>query len=100
MLVATPHTLSEGVSLHHTTTHQIHLDRTFNAGLLLQALDRTHRLGLPASAYCTATYLMSSLRDGGGTVDAVVAGRLDQKMATMAQVLNDPDAPTARPSRE
>jgi len=24
VLVATPHTLSEGVSLHHTTTHQIH----------------------------------------------------------------------------
>lgn len=94
VLVATPHTLSEGVSLHHATTHQIHLDRTFNAGLLLQALDRTHRLGLPADAQCTATYLMSSLRDGGDTIDAVVAGRLDQKMAAMARALNDP---TLRP---
>jgi len=94
VLVATPHTLSEGVSLHHTTTHQIHLDRTFNAGLLLQALDRTHRLGLPADAECTATYLMSCLRDGGDTIDSVVAGRLDQKMAAMAQALNDP---TLRP---
>lgn len=94
VLVATPHTLSEGVSLHHTTTHQIHIDRTFNAGLLLQAVDRTHRLGLSADAQCTATYLMSSLRDGGDTIDAVVARRLDHKMAAMAQALNDP---TLRP---
>ena len=90
MLIATPHTLSEGVSLHHTTTHQIHLDRTFNAGMFLQSLDRTHRLGLPPEADCTATYLIAERSDGADTIDAIVASRLNTKIAAMGQVLNDP----------
>jgi hypothetical protein len=89
VLLATPHTLSEGVSLHQTTTHQIHVDRTFNAGLLLQAIDRTHRLGLPPDADCTATYLMAARRDGGESIDDVVHRRLDTKIAAMANTLND-----------
>jgi hypothetical protein len=89
VLIATPHTLSEGVSLHQTATHQIHLDRTFNAGLLLQALDRTHRLGLPRDADCSATYLVAARRDGGDTIDDVVQRRLDAKVLGMANVLND-----------
>ncbi|MGY1786667.1 SNF2-related protein [Geodermatophilus sp. SYSU D00698] len=89
VLLATPHTLSEGVSLHHTTTHQIHVDRTFNAGMLLQSLDRTHRLGLSADADCTVTYLMAARRDGGDTIDDVVDSRLGAKVLDMARRLND-----------
>jgi superfamily II DNA or RNA helicase len=89
VLVATPHTLSEGVSLHHTTTHQIHLDRTFNAGMLLQSLDRTHRLGLAPDADCTVTYLVAARRDGSETIDDIAARRLDAKVLDMASKLND-----------
>ncbi|SON60150.1 hypothetical protein MSIMFI_01644 [Mycobacterium simulans] len=89
VLVATPHTLSEGVSLHHTATHQIHVDRTFNAGMLLQAIDRTHRLGLPMDADCTVTYLMAARRDGSDTIDDVADRRLDAKILDMARKLND-----------
>lgn len=89
VLVATPHTLSEGVSLHHTTTHQIHLDRTFNAGMLLQSLDRTHRLGLPPNANCTVVYLAAARRDGSETIDDVAARRLNAKVLNMARKLND-----------
>ena len=84
MLVATLTALSEGVSLHHTTTHQIHLDRTFNAGLLLQAIDRTQRLGLPRDANCTATYLMAARRDVSDTIDNIAHRRLDTKVLDMA----------------
>jgi hypothetical protein len=89
VLVATPHTLSEGVSLHHTTTHQIHLDRTFNAGMLLQAIDRTHRLGLPMDADCTVTYLMAARRDGSDTIDDIANRCLETKVLDMAHKLND-----------
>jgi hypothetical protein len=89
VLVATPHTLSEGVSLHHTTTHQLHIDRGFNAGMYLQSLDRTHRLGLPANADCSVTYLMALRRDGTDTIDQVVDQRLDAKVLDMARKLND-----------
>jgi len=87
--VATPHTLSEGVSLHSATTPQIHLDRTFNAGMLLQSLDRTHRLGLLPNADCTVTYLVAARRDGSDTIDDVTARRLDVKVLEMARKLND-----------
>lgn len=89
VLIATPHTLSEGVSLHYTTTHQLHVDRGFNAGMYLQALDRTHRLGLPPNADCTVTYLMALRRDGADTIDQVVDQRLDAKILDMARKLND-----------
>lgn len=90
VLIATPHTLSEGISLHHTTTHQIHLDRTYNAGMFLQSLDRTHRLGLRADADCTATYLMAERTNGSDTIDHVVARRLESKITAMGRVLDDP----------
>jgi len=90
VLVATPHTLSEGVSLHHTTTHQIHLDRTFNAGMFLQSLDRTHRLGLASDAECTATYLIAQRYDGSETIDGLVARRLETKITAMSTALDDP----------
>ena len=89
VLLATPHTLSEGVSLHFTTTHQLHVDRSFNAGMYLQSLDRTHRLGLPPNANCTLTYLMALRRDGTETIDHVVDQRLDAKVLDMAHKLND-----------
>lgn len=90
VLVATPHTLAEGISLHRTTTHQIHLDRPFNAGMFLQSLDRTHRLGLPADTLCTATFLHAVRSDGSDTVDEVVGRCLDRKVKAMARILNDP----------
>ena len=89
VLLATPHTLSEGVSLHFATTHQLHVDRGFNAGMYAQSLDRTHRLGLPPNADCTLTYLMAMRRNGGETIDHVVAQRLDAKLLDMARKLND-----------
>jgi hypothetical protein len=91
VLIATPHTLGEGISLHTTTTHQIHIDRPFNAGMFLQSLDRTHRLGLPPTASCTATYYTAMRTDGSATIDDVVASRLDVKVQAMALVLDDPN---------
>ena len=91
VLIATPHTLSEGVSLHHTTTHQLHVDRPYNAAMFLQSLDRTHRLGLPADADCSVTYLCASRLDGDRTIDWDVADALHDKVTTMGAVLDDPD---------
>ena len=91
VLLATPHTLGEGVSLHQTSTHQIHIDRTFNAGLYLQSLDRTHRLGLPTDADCSATFLVSEYADGQETIDGVVERRLAAKVRAMSEILNDRD---------
>ncbi len=86
VLIATPQTLGEGLSLHRTCQHQVHIDRTYNAGIFLQSLDRTHRLGLDANAECTVTLLVTE-----GTIDERVEARLANKVAAMAAMLDDPD---------
>lgn len=86
VLLATPQTLGEGVSLHMTCQYQVHVDRTYNAGVFLQALDRTHRLGLPDDADCTVTLLVAER-----TIDERVEARLAAKVAAMSAMLDDPD---------
>jgi superfamily II DNA or RNA helicase len=86
VLIATPQTLGEGVSLHQACQHQVHVDRTYNAGVFLQALDRTHRLGLPPDAACTVTLLVTE-----ASIDERVEARLARKVAAMSAMLDDPD---------
>ena len=86
LLLATPQTLGEGVSLHETCTRQIFVDRTYNAGIYLQALDRTHRLGMDPAARPSAKFLVSE-----GTIDLAVAARLEAKVRTMSRLLDDAD---------
>ncbi|MGW9497452.1 SNF2-related protein [Streptomyces prasinus] len=83
-LIATPQTLGEGVSLHHTATDQVHVDRGYSAGTWLQAIDRTHRLGLPPHSRPTCTVLIAE-----DTIDERVAATLNAKVAALASALND-----------
>ncbi len=64
---------------------QIHVDRTFNAGLYLQALDRTHRVGMPEGTRARVTVLVAS-----DTIDEDVHSALKAKLTAMDGVLNDP----------
>jgi SNF2 family DNA or RNA helicase len=86
VLLATPQTLGEGISLHHECQHQVHVDRTYNAGVFLQSLDRTHRLGLDPNTTCRATLLVAE-----GTIDERIEARLSAKVAAMSAMLDDPD---------
>ncbi|PZE28375.1 DEAD/DEAH box helicase [Curtobacterium sp. MCLR17_042] len=85
VLIATPQTLGEGISLHQVCQAQIHVDRSFNAGLYLQALDRTHRVGMPAGTSAEVTLLVAD-----GTIDEAVDMALREKMRAMDAVLADP----------
>ncbi|MGW4441046.1 SNF2-related protein [Streptomyces sp. NPDC004596] len=83
-LIATPQTLGEGVSLHHTAIDQVHVDRGYSAGTWLQAIDRTHRLGLPPGSRPTCTVLIAE-----DTIDERVTAALNAKVAALAIALND-----------
>jgi SNF2 family DNA or RNA helicase len=85
VLIATPQTLGEGVSLHKVCQSQLHIDRTFNAGLYLQSLDRTHRVGMPEGTHAHVTVLVAR-----GTIDERIDTALRDKLTAMDQVLNDP----------
>lgn len=85
VLVATPQTLGEGVSLHRVSQSQVHLDRLFNAGLYLQALDRTHRVGMPEGTSAEVTLLVARR-----TIDEHVDASLRRKLNQMEAALRDP----------
>lgn len=84
VLLTNPQTLGEGISLHKECHDAIFLDRSYNAGLYLQALDRIHRLGL-ASDQETNIYLLQS----AGTIDERVSRRLTQKIERLAAYMDD-----------
>ncbi len=85
VLIATPQTLGEGVSLHHVCQSQVHVDRTFNAGLFLQSLDRTHRVGMPPGTTAKVTLLVA-----GDTIDEAIHAALNRKLIDMEEKLRDP----------
>lgn len=85
VLIATPQTLGEGVSLHRACQSQVHVDRTFNAGLYLQSLDRTHRVGMPPGTTAKTTLLVAA-----DTIDEAIHASLNRKLTDMDSKLRDP----------
>jgi hypothetical protein len=84
VLLTNPQTLGEGISLHHECHEAIYVDRTYNAALYLQSLDRIHRLGLSADQV-TKIFILSSK----GTIDFRVGQRLNAKIERLSDVMND-----------
>lgn len=84
VLLSNPQTLGEGVSLHQVCHNEIFVDRSYNAGLYLQAVDRIHRLGLAPNQKTTIEILVSK-----GTIDERVANRLETKVKALSNFLQD-----------
>ena len=84
VLVATIPSVGESVSLHRVCHKAIYVDRTFNCGLVMQSMDRIHRIGLTPDVNVQYLVLQTP-----GTIDAVVNARLDSKMVAMHRLLND-----------
>ncbi|MFE6700733.1 DEAD/DEAH box helicase [Streptomyces sp. NPDC057718] len=85
VMISNPATLGEGISLHHVCHDAVYVDRDFMAGRFLQSLDRIHRLGLAPGTETRVTVLAVE-----GTIDEVVAMRLEEKLEFMGQILDDP----------
>lgn len=85
LLLANPAAIGEGISLHHECHDAVYLDRTFNAGIFLQSVDRIHRLGLPPSTHTNVTVLQSL-----DSIDEIVGTRLETKIERMRVILDDP----------
>ena len=85
VLVANPAACSEGISLHKVCQYAIYLDRSFNAAHYMQSEDRIHRLGLDKDAKPQVEFVECE-----DSIDQVVRNRLELKVRTMAQALEDP----------
>ena len=90
VLIANPSSCAESVSLHKNEKGEtvcknaIYVDRTFDAGQYMQSLDRIHRIGLDPDTEVKYIILL-----GEGTIDEVVEQRLNDKIHTMFDALND-----------
>jgi hypothetical protein len=84
VLVANPAAASEGISLHNVCHTAIYVDRSFNAAHYLQSEDRIHRLGLQPGVETNIEILECK-----NTIDEAIDERLREKVARMAQALND-----------
>lgn len=86
VLVGNPAACGESISLHKVCHHAIYVDRGFNVAQYLQSEDRIHRLGLEPDQATTVEILICP-----DTIDETVDLRLRQKVAKMAEVLEDPN---------
>ena len=84
VLVANPAACSEGISLHKVCQYAIYLDRSFNAAHYMQSEDRILRLGLSPDAKPQIEFVECE-----DSIDQVVRTRLELKVKTMAQALED-----------
>ena len=91
VLVANPAAGGEGISLHRVCHDAIYVGRTYNAAHFLQSRDRIHRLGIPEGTRTTMTFVESKAPGVLGSIDMSVRRRLDTKVRTMAEVLEDDD---------
>ena len=96
VLVTNPASCSESISLHHGCHNAIYLDRTYDAALFLQSVDRIHRLGLSPDATVSIHIIRSTL-DGMPTIDHLVEASLQRKEDRMRRLLQGAElAPLAQ----
>ena len=96
VLVTNPASCSESISLHHSCHNAIYLDRTYDAALFLQSVDRIHRLGLSPDATVSIHIIRSTL-DGMPTIDHLVEASLQRKEDRMRRLLQGAElAPLAQ----
>ena len=110
VLIATPPSLSESVSLHiddkrqRVCSHAIYLDRNFNGAQFMQSMDRIHRVGMDLKDDSSFTI---NYEDSEGdstfkrnqvyyhffiannTIDTIIHDRLRTKLENMHEALDD-----------
>ena len=90
ILIASPASLGESVSLHKNLrdegvcNHAIYLDRNFNGAQYMQSMDRIHRIGMDRSLQVNYYLIMAE-----NTIDEVIDQRLKEKWENMLDALED-----------
>ena len=93
VLIATPASLAESVSLHVNSKknnetvcyNAIYLDRNFNGAQFMQSMDRIHRLGMDDKLEVVYHFIIANK-----TIDEKIDERLWEKYTDMSSALDDP----------
>ncbi len=83
VLIASPATLAESISLHKCCQNAIYVNRNFNAAQFIQSKDRIHRINMPNGT--TANYIFLINKD---SIDEGISDRLELKESRMLRILD------------
>lgn len=83
VLIASPATLAESISLHKCCQNAIYVNRNFNAAQFIQSKDRIHRINMPIGKTAHYYFLMNK-----ESVDEGVSERLNLKESRMLRILD------------
>lgn len=84
VVIANPFAVGESISLHRGCHNAIYFERDYNCANFLQSKDRIHRVGLEDDQITCYYYVLAK-----GTIDEIIYGRLEQKIAQMNHIIND-----------
>ena len=83
ILVASPSTLAESISLHKACQNAVYINRNFNAAEFIQSKDRIHRIGMPKNSNAKYFYLINQ-----SSIDETINDRLKTKENRMLNILD------------
>jgi superfamily II DNA or RNA helicase len=86
VLIASPATLSESISLHKCCQNAIYVNRNYNAAQFIQSKDRIHRINMPEGTTATYNFLINI-----ETIDEAINERLELKEVRMLKILDAED---------
>lgn len=89
ILIATMGSIGESISLHRSCQRAIYLERNFNAGQYMQSLSRIYRIGSDKKNPVQFTFLKSTYRNDGHTVDEKIQNKLHERIDRLHELLND-----------
>ena len=86
VLIASPATLAESISLHKCCQNAIYVNRNYNAAQFIQSKDRIHRINMPDGTTANYNFLINI-----ETIDETINERLELKESRMLKILDSED---------
>ena len=86
ILIASPATLAESISLHKACQDALYLNRNYNCAQFIQSKDRIHRINMPNGKTANYYFLMNN-----DSIDVAVHERLRLKENRMIEILDGDD---------
>ncbi|MBK5253405.1 MAG: DEAD/DEAH box helicase [Peptostreptococcaceae bacterium] len=83
VMIASPATLAESISLHKACQNAIYVNRNYNAAQFIQSKDRIHRINMPLNT--TAHYYFL---ENTNSIDEIIEERLQIKENRMLRILD------------
>jgi hypothetical protein len=83
VLIASPATLAESISLHKCCQNAIYVNRNFNAAQFIQSKDRINRINMPKGTTANYHFLINK-----ESIDEGVSERLELKETRMLRILD------------